>query len=712
MVDQQTKAPETRFVSVGTKLAVVIVALLTVVSIGLSLKLVERERKSLINAKKQAASMVADYLGEALVAPLDFGDKDSIENALAFLRKNQDIVYAVVEPLDAKLPTIELYPGAGASASLADQSATDATTVVDDRVIARRMIKNPQSARLGSAIVHFTLASERLAYEEARRRILIASFVLTVAIGGLLIAITRHLVVSPLDKLVAAARNLKEGAGARVRVTANDELGRLGHAFNAMAEAIADREQRLKHRNQAMRMVLDNVDQALVTVRRDGTMESERSAAFERLFGAPLENEDFAQRIAGHDPNTRAFLRLGWEAATEDYMPLALILDQMPKSMDRDGRHLTLGLKPIEVEGEFAGALMMISDVTAAVEAMREQEKQREFVRVFERAMHDRLALVEFVTETGKLVDAVVERKVTNIDEVMRYVHTVKGNSAHWDVTSVAKIAHELESFIVQERALPSDERVNALRASWTAFTTRVTRLVSAPAVARVEVNREDLEALLTKVRDRSSHDDLERAIDRLRHEPTTMRFERVKDQAEGLARRLGKPSPTVIVDANNIRLPASRFAPFWQSLIHVVRNAMDHGIEAPAVRESAGKPPQGTLTLRSRVTASEFIIEVGDDGAGIDWSRVRQKAAAANLPAATQAELENALFADGFSTAERVTDVSGRGVGLGAARIECQKLEGHIEIVTELGKGTTWSFRFPRQANEVSLFPPSSTAS
>lgn len=573
-----------------------------------------------------------------------------------------------------------------------------------------------------------------------RDGVAVSAFVLLVSVALALVlvrGISRSLEV--LGEAAAHVRRTRDYT-TRARKTADDEFGALTDAFNEMLAGIqardevlegnrqnleatvAERTSELEKRNREMRLVLDNVDQALVTIHRDGTMEPVHSAAFERLFGVPAGDEHFADRIAGHDPRARAFLRMGWEAACDDFLPLEVVLDQLPKTLHREGRYLALGFKPIlSGEGQFSGALMVITDVTSTIASVREAEQQHEYIQVFERAVKDRLGLVGFVNDTTKLVDAVSARSSGEVDEVMRLVHTIKGNAGLWDVTSVARVAHEIESFVVEERALPSDEQIDALRDVWLAFVGRVSVLLASTAQSsRADVGHEEVDALLAMVRQRRDPVEIERAIAAFRDERTEVRFSRMKDQAETLARKLGKPKPDVRIDAGGVRLPASRFAGMWQALGHVVRNVMDHGIERPEAREAAGKPSRGTLTLSSRMTADEIVIEIGDDGAGIDWERVREKAVAVGLPGATRRDLEAALFAPGFSTAEQVTDVSGRGVGLGVALHECRRLAGRVELDTERGQGTTFRFRFPRDQSDAagvslttaSLPPPSGRGS
>jgi two-component system chemotaxis sensor kinase CheA len=136
--------------------------------------------------------------------------------------------------------------------------------------------------------------------------------------------------------------------------------------------------------------------------------------------------------------------------------------------------------------------------------------------------------------------------------------------------------------------------------------------------------------------------------------------------------------------------------------LTHVVRNAVDHGIESPRVRLAAGKPAEGVLVLRAFHEGGQVNIEVSDDGAGIDAIKVASKAIERGLATADQLsamsprELTNLIFLPGFSTADRVTNVSGRGVGMDIVRTNIEKIGGTVDIVSEPGTGTTLKIKIP----------------
>ncbi len=136
--------------------------------------------------------------------------------------------------------------------------------------------------------------------------------------------------------------------------------------------------------------------------------------------------------------------------------------------------------------------------------------------------------------------------------------------------------------------------------------------------------------------------------------------------------------------------------------LTHLIRNAIDHGIEAPQTRVAHGKPAQGVLLLRAYHAGGQVVVEVGDDGKGVDPEKVAAKAVATGLRTAAQvaamapADLLQLLFLPGFSTAEAVTNVSGRGVGMDVVRTKIEAIGGTVDVDSTLGEGTTWRLRIP----------------
>ncbi len=170
---------------------------------------------------------------------------------------------------------------------------------------------------------------------------------------------------------------------------------------------------------------------------------------------------------------------------------------------------------------------------------------------------------------------------------------------------------------------------------------------------------------------------------------------------ARDLARRLGKKA-TVEIAGDSIPVDKDILDRLNAPLTHLVRNAVDHGIEAPESRVKAGKPESGTIRIEARHWAGMLNISISDDGGGIDVGKIREKAVSKGLATAeiaaklTEPELLEFMFLPGFSTASEVTDVSGRGVGLDVVQTMVQEVRGIVKVETALGKGTTFNLQLP----------------
>jgi two-component system chemotaxis sensor kinase CheA len=165
------------------------------------------------------------------------------------------------------------------------------------------------------------------------------------------------------------------------------------------------------------------------------------------------------------------------------------------------------------------------------------------------------------------------------------------------------------------------------------------------------------------------------------------------------VAGQLGKDI-RLVLEGEETELDRTVIEEIADPLVHMIRNSADHGIEPPAKRLAAGKPPTGTITLRAFHQGGFVVIHVADDGRGLDPGRIRAIAAARGIVAADapldSRQVQELIFAPGFSTAEEVTDLSGRGVGMDVVRRNIEKLRGKIEIESKPGRGTTFTVSLP----------------
>jgi two-component system chemotaxis sensor kinase CheA len=194
---------------------------------------------------------------------------------------------------------------------------------------------------------------------------------------------------------------------------------------------------------------------------------------------------------------------------------------------------------------------------------------------------------------------------------------------------------------------------------------------------------------------------DLRESVMKARMQPVSNIFSKmpriVRDLSQSLERRV-----RLQVEGQDTELDKSLLEAIKDPLTHAVRNSLDHGIEPPDVRRAAGKDPEGTLLLKASQEGSHVVIEVSDDGAGINVEKVCQKAIERGLITAdrvahmAERELLQLVFLPGLSTAAAVTNVSGRGVGMDVVRTNVEKIGGKVEIDSRAGKGTTLRMRIP----------------
>ncbi|GHA84570.1 chemotaxis protein CheA [Modicisalibacter luteus] len=191
---------------------------------------------------------------------------------------------------------------------------------------------------------------------------------------------------------------------------------------------------------------------------------------------------------------------------------------------------------------------------------------------------------------------------------------------------------------------------------------------------------------------------DLQEAVMSIRMMPMDYVFSRFPRLVRDLAAKLDKDIE-LVTEGKSTELDKSLIERIIDPLTHLVRNSLDHGIESPDKREAAGKPRTGKLTLSAQHQGGNILIEVIDDGAGLSRKKILAKAEANGLAVSdsmSDDEVWQLIFAPGFSTADKVSDVSGRGVGMDVVKRNIQSMGGHVEIVSREGQGTTTRIVLP----------------
>jgi two-component system chemotaxis sensor kinase CheA len=461
-----------------------------------------------------------------------------------------------------------------------------------------------------------------------------------------------------------------------------------------LEKIVSQRTAELHARNGEIHLILDNVGQGFLTAAFDGTLASEHSRTIEDWIGPVTSGAKVWEYLGrGSEPFDHA-LREGWQNLSDGVLAVEDILAVLPKRLAHGGRELSVEYKRIDSTD---AVLVIVSDITARLAREQLESEQREMMEIFQAIAHDRAGFAEFFAEAEDQMSTIEsdEPKV-DLRDRLRALHTLKGNAGLFRVTSLAEACQQAEEIVRRENARLGAEDQLRLRTVWERAAGRVRQFIGTGRAGQTTVDEEDLLEIQAAIRGGVAGSQLGHMLEAWRHEPVAVRLGRVAEQARSLAIRLGKGPIDVTVDAGRLRLPPAQWSEFWSAFAHVIRNAVDHGLEASDERLARGKPERGSIRLAMGTTRSNLRLVVSDDGRGIDWVGLREVVKAKKLPGDTLEQLAETIFVDGVTTKRSITEISGLGVGMGAVRAACHKLGGTVRIESNPECGTSLEFLFP----------------
>lgn len=443
-------------------------------------------------------------------------------------------------------------------------------------------------------------------------------------------------------------------------------------------------------------LILD-VAAPLVFVDANGVV-GQCSKSARELVGETATGAKVWDLLAESSPSLSAWVELVWPTLSDPLGSFELKTGQLPTRYAVGNREVEVRLHAAEHAGVLRGVVMTLEDVSAEREAEAALRNQKELQRLTTQLVRDPEGMRDFLEESRQLVDDLKQDEVDRKTR-LRWVHTLKGNAALVGLDSLSACCHELEEHLQSDAKFEMESLKPLLDAFQELDRSIRAMLGNEEPKKGIDLTESDHVALLDAIKTRAPHDALEVQVGSWVDEPVLRRFERLAAQAKSLAFKVGKGPIQVELKDGGCRAPPE-LGPLWPLLVHLVRNSIDHGLEQATDRIRARKPRRGSLRFEAR-RADDGSLELifGDDGAGIDWSKLRQKAAKQGLPVEELGD-EELLFSEGLSSMDRVTSTSGRGVGTSALLEVVQSLGGSIEVSSERGVGTTFELCFPTMAS------------
>jgi two-component system chemotaxis sensor kinase CheA len=443
---------------------------------------------------------------------------------------------------------------------------------------------------------------------------------------------------------------------------------------------------------------------------------------FDQSLRVEPANSRQSSQLLGKDPSNAQVAELLWDSRVDqqdfkDGMALIfsgksrpeVVFDLIEKEVHRGNLWLRIGFRALPNQR----IMLALTDVSRehALRELQEAEEQRRTIIL--KAVGRPHYFAAFVKDAQKLFQEFAQRESAvkqfkDLDGLIRDIHSFKGNASFFGFRQSARAAHDTEYHLMDFRVLGGElnlkDLATTIKNAYQEELKSITDFLGESWLDTLDSVTIPYHTYLTLERyiKRNYGNDRQLVAHLASHRRQPLRelFARYPDMVETLAEQMGKVINPVIIEGGDFPVLPERYDPLMSVLVHLIRNMVDHGIETPAEREALGKPHAGTIHIRLDRQKEAHMISLGDDGRGIDRRLIEQKAKELNTlkepSLASDEELLNLIFVDGFSTAQEITVVSGRGIGMGAVKSVVETLGGTLTIQTRVGHGTEFDIVIP----------------
>ncbi len=474
-----------------------------------------------------------------------------------------------------------------------------------------------------------------------------------------------------------------------------------------MLEALVEERTASLHKTQGeLQILLDNAEQGFLAIGPDLLVQGQFSAACRAIIGADPREKPLPDLLYPEDARLASSQRsvLGSVFKPGDDFTRGLKLELMAKEVRIGERIVQMAHKWLP---ERHLVMLMLSDVTETRALTAAVERERVRIEMIVLAITESREFIELSEEYRRFLIAELPALLAvpaARTDLLRRLHTYKGLLAQFNFFHSPTALHQIEQAVIVGRPADPDALVRALEDDLSSVTDSLGHdfLAAGGTIALRPEQWEEMKALAAEALAASPGSaNLHRLagiLDDFAALDVKAALTLHSRGAQALAERLEKALAPVKVTGEAVRLPEERYSAFFRSLVHVFRNAVDHGIETPEDRADAGKPEEGEIICRVERDGDDVVVIIADDGRGIDRERLQEKwvEAGHDPEEAAALPLEDLVFADGISSRDENSDVSGRGVGMAAVKAELVKIGGSVSLATEAGQGTSLTFRLP----------------
>ena len=527
---------------------------------------------------------------------------------------------------------------------------------------------------------------------------------------------------NPITKLRDYSMKAVQGeTGSQMEINADGEIGDLANVINNRIEAI--------------RNLLNNTEQGFLTFGMDLIINSEYSAQCKEIFNEDIGNYYFPQIIYPNEIEKQELLQTMVDKLFIETEKREVYISLMNEEILVNGKNIRVEYKIIKDTNTNGEKVMTIlTDVTQQRKLESRIEIERDILKMVVKTIVYFTDFVDCVKEYNlfceKGIEEIIDTDKSKEDilyEIFRNIHTFKGNFSQLDMIHIVNILHKFEGELNQlkdkltamnkaqlKEFFAKNEMKQWLDLDMTVLNEilgeqYIQKLLNTSNIIVIEKKRlEEIERILSEQLSEIDRRVVIPEIRKLRYKPFRELLEPYQSYVSKIADKLEKNIKIMLIKGGDFLVEQERYMPLSKSLVHIFRNAVDHGIELPNERIEKEKDEYGRIKCSISKENDTIIIKIVDDGSGIDVAAVKKSIIKKGMITVEEAEklddnqIMQFIFADEVTTKVKESIFSGRGEGLSAVKAEAEKLGGSIKVTSKFGIGSVFEITIPMEEQEI----------
>ena len=501
---------------------------------------------------------------------------------------------------------------------------------------------------------------------------------------------------------------LSMGLADRFNLVQEEALNGEKRIAELLEEVRTGLEKKVAEKTNNLNTLVENLDQGFFTINKLGIIQKGATKASLSLFGTDLDNKNFGD-VLNLRPKENQNLEKWLQHVFKEIVPFKDLIALAPHTFNNPkGQVIHLDYKPIfKNDGKKLEQIICIAnDITEQVKfekkAILEKEKAQRLTSILDRSIE----FVDLIKDANETLDHYSKNTSTSKpQDIFRSFHNLKAQVASFKINDVVYKIHDLEDNLNQmnddwdiQKVDLIHRKIESIKFSWKQFLKDNRRLIE---LANNSFKKSDDEgnakSLISKIQ--SALEDFNKEF--ILKEVSTL-FNQFISPTKELALQQDKLID-IKVQESDIYISPKKYKDFFSSLLHIFRNAIDHGTESREERVSKNKSETAHLKINfKRESKKSFSIQIKDDGKGIDPTTIRNLALknknfdSMNLDKVQDDQIIYLIFEAGFSSKEEATTVSGRGIGMDSVKVEVEKLGGEVKVASKIDEGTTFTIKLP----------------